>query len=166
MSYTGYAIAYDEHSELYLAERFSGSNKAATLLKLSRQVPLEERRLKELELSELERKRKAKQKAVEVEKLEACLADEECLAEKRRKEDENKQRREQQQQESISVCKSFYKDLSDKTNFSYRKVVLAKPMITGAYICVAQGVVETPNGKQFKQVELTGNPSTGAYTYK
>lgn len=99
----------------------------------------------------------------------ACLASKECLA-KRAEENrlaEQKKEQEKMQQHSYNkICEGFFEDLATKTNFSYQRIVMARPMMTGAYICVAQGHLTTPHGNQFKQVELQGNPNTGAYSYK
>ncbi|WP_411166694.1 hypothetical protein Aeroheme_00721 [Aeromonas sp. DSM 116730] len=65
-----------------------------------------------------------------------------------------------------NVCWSFYKDMARTTTFTAKQVTLARPMYTGAFLCVAQGTLKTPHGNVFSQVELTGNPSNGVYEYK
>ncbi|ELS0753755.1 hypothetical protein QQ213_003563 [Vibrio vulnificus] len=108
--------------------------------------------------NELRQEERAKKIAEREAKEQACQNSPECMAEREKKKNA--------QLEHNKVCDNFFKDLSSKTNFSHNRIVLARPMMTGAYICVAQGVVTTPHGSQFKQIELTGNPDTGVYEYK
>lgn len=70
------------------------------------------------------------------------------------------------QKEYNRVCWRFYNDMAKTTTFTAKQVILARPMHTGAYICVAQGTLKTPHGNVPAQVELTGNPSNGVYQYK
>lgn len=64
VSYSGYAIAYDEKTDIYLAEKYTGSNKNGTLYHLTKKVSVEEQRLKDLELAEIEREEKEQRQAV------------------------------------------------------------------------------------------------------
>lgn len=99
----------------------------------------------------------------------ACLASKECLTKREEEErlaEQKKEQNRQQQQAYNKTCEGFFEDLATKTNFTHQRIVMARPMMTGAYICVAQGHLATPHGNQFKQVELQGNPNTGAYSYK
>lgn len=57
-SYTGYAIAYYLKSDLYLAKKYSGSNKTSALYRLKKKVVAEEQRLKDVELAKIENKKK------------------------------------------------------------------------------------------------------------
>ncbi len=63
-SYTGYAIAYDERTDLFLSERYSGSNKKSSLFRLSKRVLVEEQKLKDLEQAKVEREEKERRQAI------------------------------------------------------------------------------------------------------
>jgi hypothetical protein len=100
----------------------------------------------------------ARKRAQREAKEQACQSSPECMAEREKKK--------LAQQEHNQICDGFFKDLSAKTTFTHERIVVARPMMTGAYLCVAQGLVETPHGSRFKQIQLTGNPETGVYEYK
>ncbi len=70
---TGYAIAYDESSEIYLHRTFSGNNKTATLDSLTQQVALEQQRRQNLEREKREQEEAAKRQAAIDERIKFCL---------------------------------------------------------------------------------------------
>lgn len=77
----GYAIAYAKSSDILLHQKFSGSNKNATLEKLTKEVAVVEQRLQSLERAEREREesakrereQKAKREALKEEQIKFCL---------------------------------------------------------------------------------------------
>lgn len=70
---TGYAIAYDESSEIYLHRKFSGNNKTATLDSLTQQVALEQQRRQNLKREKREQEEAAKRQAAIDERIQFCL---------------------------------------------------------------------------------------------
>lgn len=63
------------------------------------------------------------------------------------------------------ICEKFFVDLSNRTNLDIDNTVEAYPAKDGAYRCVGDGVLETPFGMESVQVNLYGNPDSGAYEY-
>lgn len=62
VSYTGYAIAYNSKTDLYLAEKYSGSNDIPVLNSLSKRVLKEKERLEEVEIQKAQEKKKKEER--------------------------------------------------------------------------------------------------------
>jgi len=61
-AYTGYAIAYNSKTDLYLAEKYGGSNDIPVLNSLSKRVLKEKERLDEVEIQKAQEKKKKEER--------------------------------------------------------------------------------------------------------